>query len=80
MLVNLDSTFMLVMANQKINLSKAYFKYAKKKHVFVQKPTPPPRTKDTYYNMPPSSEQNNDVELQTEQRNVKPKRPTCSYV
>ena len=56
MLVNLDSTFMLVMANQKI-YQKHKYKYAKKKCVFVRKPTPPPRTKDTYYNIPPYSKQ-----------------------
>ena len=58
---------------------KCKFKYAKKKWIFVRKPTPPPRTKETYYNMPPFSEQDNDVELQTEQRNVKPKCPTAMY-
>ena len=51
----------------------------KKNRVFVQKSTPPPGTKDTYYNMPPSSEQD-DVELRIEQRNIKSKHPTCSYV
>jgi hypothetical protein len=53
-------------------------KCASRKRVLLQKPTPPPNPKEVYYNMPPSSEQDNDVEMR-EQRNVKPSCPAVMY-
>ena len=45
-----------------------------------KKPTPPHKPKEIYYNMPPSSEEGNDVQVELrEQTNIKPSRPTVMY-
>ena len=54
-------------------------KYTRKKRVILRKPTPPPKLKETYYNVPLSSEQANDVEWR-DQRNTKPScHPAVMY-
>ena len=47
-----------------------------------KKPTPPPKPKEIYYNMPPSSEQGNDVQVELREQidiNLKPSRPIAMY-